>query len=41
MGSFYCPFCRKNIEPEEGIDEPVYIRDDVPHDPDYRFEEMQ
>ena len=41
MDSFYCPFCQKNIEPEAGFEEPVYIHDDVPHDPDYRFEEMQ
>ena len=50
--SFYCPFCCRNIEPEcdddgDEIEMPeggrvyVYVHDDVPHDPDYRFEELQ
>ena len=48
--SVYCPFCCRNIEPEcdefgDEIKMPeggrIYVHDDVPHDPDYRFEELQ
>lgn len=48
--SVYCPFCQRNIEPECDEDDWVielpegghlYIHDDVPHDPDYKFEELQ
>ena len=48
--NIYCPFCRRNIDPEcdddgEEIEMPeggrLYVHDDVPHDKDYRFEELQ
>ena len=48
--SVYCPFCCRNIEPEcdefgDEIEMPegglLYVHDDVPHDPDYQFEELQ
>lgn len=49
--SFYCPFCQKNIEPERDDSGEiiqmdcgggrVFVHDDVPHDPDYQFEELQ
>lgn len=43
----YCPFCCKVIYPYEDENGEVlgsaytgfvYVHDDVPHDPDYRFE---
>ena len=46
----YCPFCCRDIEPEcdefgDEIDMPeggrLYVHDDVPHDSDYQFEELQ
>ena len=46
----YCPFCARNIQPavdEDGdiIEMPdggrIYIHDEVPHDEDYHFEELQ
>ena len=47
----YCPFCQRNVEPftDEDTGEiltlpdggVVYIHDEVPHDPDYKFEELQ
>ena len=46
----YCPFCCRDIEPVcdefgDEIEMPeggrVYVHDDVPHDPDYQFEELQ
>ena len=48
--SVYCPFCCRNIQPEcdefgDEIKMPeggrIYVHDDVPHDHDYRFEELQ
>ena len=48
--SVYCPFCCRDIEPEcdefgDEIEMPeggrIYVHDDVPHDPDYQFEELQ
>ena len=47
---FYCPFCCRDIEPVcdefgDDIEMPegghIYVHDDVPHDPDYQFEELQ
>jgi sarcosine oxidase delta subunit len=48
--SFYCPFCQRDISPEfdesgdairtEG-DGFVYVHDEVHHDDDYKFEELQ
>lgn len=48
--SFYCPFCQRDISPEldefgEAIrtdcDGFVYVHDEVTHDDDFRFEELQ
>lgn len=48
--SVYGPFCQRNIEPErdedgDEIEMPeggrLYVHDDVLHDPDYQFEELQ
>nr|AKD43394.1 hypothetical protein [Aeromonas salmonicida subsp. salmonicida] len=45
----YCPFCQRDIEPEQedGVviglasGNRVYVHDDVKHDPDYQFGELQ
>lgn len=45
----YCPFCQRNIAPwvdEFGESKQpdgsyIYVHDDVPHDPDYTFEDLQ
>ncbi|HDN9789315.1 TPA: hypothetical protein P2N04_001091 [Aeromonas salmonicida] len=45
----YCPFCQRDIEPEQedGVviglasGDRVYVHDDVKHDPDYQFGELQ
>lgn len=45
----YCPFCQRNVAPwvdEFGNDtnpdgSKIYVHDDVPHDEDYNFEELQ
>ena len=46
----YCPVCCRDIEPEcdefgDEIEMPeggrMYVHDDVPHDHDYQFEELQ
>lgn len=48
--SMYCPFCQRDIEPEcdefgDIIETPeggwLYLHDDVIHDEDYNFEELQ
>jgi hypothetical protein len=49
MTKHYCPFCQRDIEAEtdEFGDEidieggRVFVHDEVPHDPDYKFEELQ
>lgn len=45
----YCPFCQRDIESEkeDGVviglasGNRVYVHDDVKHDPDYQFGELQ
>lgn len=45
----YCPFCQREIAPYEEDGEiwtssdggMIYVHDDVPHDEDYNFEELQ
>lgn len=48
--SIYCPFCKRDIEPElddDGVEiglsagARVYVHDDIEHDPDYKFEGLQ
>ena len=35
---FYCPFCKREIEPESDDEEGLlYVHDNVPHDADYNF----
>lgn len=49
MSKYYCPFCQREIEPYKEDGEVVttqdggliFVHDDVPHDEDFNFEELQ
>lgn len=48
--SFYCPYCARNINPEKDDDGYevfagdgglIFVHDDMPHDEQYNFEDLQ